>query len=63
MIVNTKMSHCHWSDNELTDQSSVAPYLPGIGRDGSRAVVVVVSVQEEGVLPEQGLSLSERSSS
>ena len=41
---------------------TVAPYLPGVGRDGSRAVVVVASVQEEGVLPEQGLSLSERSS-
>ena len=29
--------------------ASVAPYLPGVGRDGPRAVVVVVSVQEEGV--------------
>ena len=35
--------------------ASVAPYLPGVGRDGSRAVVVVVSVQEEGVLQSKGL--------
>ena len=35
----------------LTDRrADVAPYLPGVGRDGSRAVVVVVSVQEEGIL-------------
>ena len=40
--------------------TTVAPYLPGVGRDGSRAAVVVVSVQEEGISQRQVLALSGR---